>query len=181
MANENKQPQAPAIVRGDELPDSGTVTVACNICTSGVVLQLYDFEESEEAVLGGGTRVRKVAVAVGDPITIFGTSVAKGVAPRCEMLMGYALTRDVDAQFMKKWIKDNAQAPMVKNGCIHAWDSRRDNKNWVKENETRKSGLQPLDMRLDEKGRPYDQRVPRKRNTGIGSVGAITQSAAPGV
>lgn len=181
MADEKKSIAAPAIVRGDELPDSGTVTVACNVATTGIVLQLYEFEESEEPVLGGGTRRRKVAVSIGDPITIFGTAIAKGVVPRCEILMGYALTRNVDAQFMKKWMHDNARSPLVINGGIKAWASERDNKGWVKENESRKSGLQPLDMRLDEKGRPYDQRVPRKRNTGIGSVGAITQSAAPGV
>jgi|SRR5580700_25691 hypothetical protein len=175
---DNKQPAAPAILKGDEIPNNGTVTVACNVATTGIVLQLYEFEESEEPVLGGGTRVRKVAVAVGDPITIFGTSVAKGVVPRCEILMGYALTKNVDAQFIKKWLKDNAQSPLVKNGCIHAWATNRDNRNWTKENESRRSGLQPIVPGVDDKGRPLDLRVPRRRNTGIGNVGAITQGVA---
>ena len=100
--------------RADAIPESGTVTVACNHA-NGLKLKLYNMEDSEEPVLGGGTRIRKVAVETGDSMVIRGPRFSAENQQRGPKAYGYVLTPGVSAAFMKKWMEDNKGTQLVLN------------------------------------------------------------------
>lgn len=156
----------------DRIPESGTVTVACNINT-GIVLQLYEMEENPVPVLGlpGTTRMEKTAVAAGEPVTLFGPALAVGLRPKCLIVGGYAMTSGVDAQFMAKWMDAHKNDLMVRNECILVYAAENDARAAAKDHRDFKSGLEPLRPGLDAKGQPIDLRLPKRRNKQIGAVG----------
>lgn len=145
--------------RPEQIPDTGTVTVCCNI-PNGLLLHLYDFEKDYEPVLGGGQREIKRAVRRTEtPVVIFGPK--RDVKIEYLIVGNYALTPNVDAAFFSEWLEQNKNSPLVKNGCIYALADEASARDWAKENEARKSGLEPLDM----SSAVPDARVPRSIKT----------------
>lgn len=149
------------------LPESGTVTVACNL-PNGLILELYEFEDEDQPVLGGGTKTVKVAhkklTEKGDPlkVVLHGTAVPHGQRPRCVLVGNYALTSGVDAQFFAEWMRQNKNAAYVKNRCVFAHSTSASAKDAAKELKGNLSGLDPLNVPLDGTGKIEDPRVPKR-------------------
>jgi hypothetical protein len=168
---------------GGSVPDNGTVTVACNI-SNGITLKLYKFEDEYENVMGLPDAKRLVKKAVLDEdravVTLFGPSpeISKDPLRRCIVVRGinnsaYALTPNVDAQWFAEWLRQNAQSPLVKNGCVFAYATEASVKDAAKDRKEFRSGLEPLNVAVDTKGQPLDPRIPRKSGAAVGSVSAI--------
>jgi hypothetical protein len=152
---------------------ASTVTVACNI-PMGLLLHLQESYVDHEQTQNGVrdvTRHRKV----GEPVTIQGNAimVATPGAPDKQIVGGYALTRNISADFWDKWIAQNKDAPYVKNGNIFAMPSRDAAESRAQEQKDLRSGLEPLNPETKmANGRevPADPRFPRA----MSGVSAIT-------
>jgi hypothetical protein len=121
-----------------------TVTVACKL-PHGLILQNYRMAEKPVPILGGGTRVEKMAEPVGAPITIRGVAHEVNKAPTVQIIGGYALTPGVDAGFFAAWLKANADHDAVRNGLIFAHAKADDAEAEAREKSSLRSGLEPID------------------------------------
>lgn len=137
---------------------SDTVTVACK-APNGVLLRLFEMKPHVEPVLGGGTREVVQAVQVGPVIKINGYAAEAGKMPAsgAEVLLGYALTPGVPADFFDQWLKQNEQHDLVLNGLIFAHTQTASVKSQIRENEARWDGLQPMSQKADPRMSKRDQ------------------------
>jgi hypothetical protein len=144
--------------RSEEIPESGTVTVCCNI-PNGLVLRTFDMVDDYEPVLGGGQRKIQRAEQRDTIVTLNGPKFATGSTKQPQYLIvdGYALTPNIDAQFFALWLEQNKNAPYVKNGSVCALNNEASAKDWAEEHAANKSGLEPLDMG----GPGADKRIPK--------------------
>lgn len=142
------------------MPSTDTVTVACKI-PNGLSLRVGDFVDVTErsataAVTTAVWRPRENAVEIKGP---------KRDQYGRDMEGGYALTHGVPKDFWDQWMKENKDSPLVVNKLILAHGKADSAVAEAKENEKRRSGLEPLDMSMTTvSGRqvPSDPRVPRK-------------------
>lgn len=166
-----------------KVPDTGTVTVACNVA-NGLVLKLYKFENKYEAVMGLPDAKRLTKEAVLDEsqgtVTLFGPApeISKDPAHRCIVVRGlnnsaYALTPNVNAEWFAEWLKQNEQNPIVRNGCVFAYADEASVRDAAKDHKEFRSGLEPLTTGTDANGQPRDPRIPKKSSAAVGAVSAI--------
>lgn len=123
---------------------TGMVVVGCKI-PNGVILQLSVFEQNAEPVMGGGHRDVKIGRKVGQTYTVRGPNVKFGEIPRFLMAGGYALTSGIPEDFWNTWLEQNKDAEMVKRELIVAYKSMDDVEAHCSNNETLKTGLEPMD------------------------------------
>lgn len=135
-----------------------TVTVACKVPT-GLVLRLHEMRPHTEPVLGGGTREVMQAFLVGEPVTIKGYAAEAGKAPTsgADLVLGYALTPGVNAEFFDHWLKQNEDLDIVRNGLIFAHGQAASVKAQARENEGTWDGLQPMAQTKDPRMSKRDQ------------------------
>jgi hypothetical protein len=142
-----------------------TVTVASKL-QSGLILQLWKMEPHREPAAGGTTREVKRAVKLGTAVTVAGCATYRGVgdpAPKCQIIGGYALTPGVDEDFFAEWLKQNADADVVKNRLIFAHEKPDHATGMAKEQAALKSGAEPIAV-----GAPGEKiRDPRVAKAGI--------------
>ena len=120
------------------------VTVACKL-PHGLILRLFRMVDAAEPIMGGGMRQIKRADPTGEQVHILGNAVAQNAAPHTTMVGGYALTYNVPKDFWDRWLTDNKQSDMVKNGLIFAHVSTASATDESKEKAEIKSGFERLD------------------------------------
>lgn len=160
----------------NKVPESGTVTVACKL-PNGLMLHLHDMVGQVEPVLGGGMREFKIARRVGEPVRLKGAAVPFGKIPTYTIKNGAALTPNVDAQFMRRWLDENKDHDAVKNNLIFVVGAKGD-LGKVKEMKDVKSGLEPLDMSevvRDGKKVAADLRVPRSSSPNLSEITEVDE------
>lgn len=151
------------------------VTVACKLAM-GIVMQLYEMRDTMENVSGGNSRVVKIAHPVGKAVTVRGNSTAFGIQK--PLIGGYALTPNVDKDFFDQWLRQNKDADYVKNGMVFAHGSRDHIEGMAEDRKDVKSGLEPLDMTMIQKGTRQiakDARIPRTRNRNLTDIAPDTE------
>jgi len=147
------QPTAPA-VHGTRRAGR-TVTVACKM-PNGVILRAWEMVPHTEPLFGGGARETSVAVPVMDPsnplsqweFTVRGNAIDIAKASLGDLpnlAHGYSLTPGVPRELWEKWIEANKHAPMVKNNLIYALDDEASARDWSREHQKVRSGLEPID------------------------------------
>lgn len=140
---------APSTTRGSvKASSSNFVSVACKL-PNGLMLQNYKMVDSAEPIQGGGQRMVKVAQKDGMPIRIHGTARHFGQAPRCPIVMGFAITHKVPADFWERWVEANKDSAIVKNTLIFANPDGEGLRDEAKDNRKRFSGLEPLAQKGD--------------------------------
>lgn len=149
-----------------------TCTVACKV-PAGLRLQLYKREPFSEPVLGGGTRESSRAVRVAGPVIIAGPATPFGAAPRTQIIGGYALTHNVDAEFMRQWLKDNADHEAVVNKMIFVQSNRDRAESEATELADQRSGMEPMHQDPSK-----DPRRPRSNTPNLDGVTRAEQPAA---
>lgn len=126
-----------------------TVTVACKL-PNGLVLRVFNMVERSELVLGGGSRKIKQAVQSDHaPIKINGCAAPFG-SPQA-LYGGYALTPNVPKDVFDEWLKQNADADVVRNNLIFAADKTDYVADKATEQRDLTSGLQPLSQEGDSR------------------------------
>lgn len=135
--------------RGRKPESAGAkVTVACNL-PAGIRMRAFKMVPFTEPVLGGGVRTTEIAEPVGDDILINGVSVAFGMAPQHRIVAGFALTEGVDKEVWDNWHQANINSPMVKNGCIFAYERPGETEDAAKDHRGQRSGLEPFQKDKD--------------------------------
>lgn len=144
----------------------GTVTVLCKL-PMGLHLRLHAWEETNELVMGGGSRKGKVARPTGHEVILNGTSARHGQA-RLDakgefvlMVDGYAATPNVDKDFWDKWLDQNKEHDMVRNNLILAHEKPGEANIMAKDGATLRSGLEPLTPTLTDAAGRVIQSDPR--------------------
>ena len=128
-----------------------TVTVACKL-PHGLILRIFKMHDTNESVMGGGSRVVKVAHPLEKTHVIAGFSHPQNAAPKAAMTEGFALTPNIDKEFWDIWIAQNADSDMVKNGLIFAHVKPADTNAESREKKDTRSGLERLDTTKLPKG-----------------------------
>lgn len=121
-----------------------SVTVACKL-PHGLILRVFKMHETNEAVMGGGSRVVKVAHPIEKTFVVAGFSHPQNAAPKATLIEGFALTPSVDKEFWDLWLSQNAESDVVKNGLIFAHVKPADTSAESKEKKLTRSGLERLD------------------------------------
>lgn len=151
-----------------------TVTVACKL-PNGIVLHVDEMVESQEPVMGGGTRTTKVARRLEQTFYVKGNAVPVDMRAKHQITdQGYALTPGVDADFFAKWMEQHKNSQMVKNKLIFSAAGRDEAEGKSVENAKARSGLEPLDpsFTVGANGRivPADPRYPKSLNPNLTEV-----------
>ncbi len=171
---------SPAVVASAEVPDSGTVTVACKM-PNGIWMTVYGQEDFDVPVLGGGMRTEKRAYALNEPILIHGPATPQGVSSKYPIAGGYALTHNVPAQVAKKWMHDNRDSALVKNKVIFVSPGSERATAQGRELAGMRSGFERLDPgKKSEAGKmvPRDERWPRSATRNLSDVDTAELSDA---
>lgn len=120
----------------------GTVTVAYK-GPHGLDLRVFRMDPFHEPVLGGGTRETKRGVET-KRVTIKGVAHPINLPPGAEMIGGYALTPNVDADFWELWLSQNKDSQIVTSGMIFAHAKSADAQGEARNGAKERSGLEPL-------------------------------------
>lgn len=130
----------------------GTVTVACKL-PNGLLLRLFRWEEHDEPVMGGGTKVVKRAIEIeGSRINLNGYAVPFGQIPDQQILSGYGITPNVPADFWEEWLKQNKDSDLVRNHIVFANPKTADTAAMAREHKGQKSGLEPVNTKRLPRG-----------------------------
>jgi hypothetical protein len=149
--------KAPAVHSQTAATSSDTVTVGCKL-PHGFILQLHEFQEYQEPVMGGGTRPVKRAVPVGQKVFINGTAHPQNAAPRCLIVDGFAITPNIPAALWDKWSQDHADADVLDpdRPLLKAFRRRTDTEAWARESAGARTGQERLDPdALPDIGAPH--------------------------
>lgn len=145
----SEQVNAPQVVTKSR--SNETVTVACKL-PHGLVLRAFNMIKVAEPVMGGGSREVPKAQQVPGEFIVLGTSFPQNGAPRGRMEGGYTLTTGCPKELWERWLADNKDTPMVKNGLIFAHDSEKSAVSESREKELVRSGFERLDPNKLPKG-----------------------------
>lgn len=157
------QPEAPAV----QVSKSGkTVTVGCKIPT-GLKLQLFRKVQWPEETRGG-TIMRDRWDRYGAHVIVRGPAVPTGTAPKgyrrpAAIVGGYGITPNVDADFMREWMQQNAQNPVVVSGMIFVQNDNASAVDQSKDQRELRSGLEPIVP-------DNDPRIPKPVDGNVGSI-----------
>lgn len=144
-----------------------TVTVGLK-SPSGLVLRLQRAVEVNQPVMGGGFKL----VTEYHPdheqrtYTIHGTAVPHGLAPRCLIVGGYAMTPGIPKDFMAAWLEQNKGLDLVRNKLIIAREDPEDAAAEARDLRDVRSGLEPISP-------GNDPRIPKKKDRDGKTVDAI--------
>lgn len=148
-----------------------TCTVGCKI-PSGLKLQLFrEVDWIEET--RSGSIPRKRWDRFGEAVIVRGPAVPVGSAPKgykrpAAIVGGYGLTPNVDAEFMREWMKQNAKNPIVVNGMIFVQEDNASAVDEAKDMKDTRSGLEPVNP--DD-----DPRIPKSVDPNVGSIETADQ------
>lgn len=101
-----------------------TVTVGCKL-PHGLVLELCDMVDTDQAVAGGGFRVVKEARKRGRQVVIKGYLQEQKMSPvpLPSIAPKFVFTDNVDAVFFEEWLHQNADHEAVRNNLIFAHET----------------------------------------------------------
>lgn len=130
---------------------NNTVTVASKL-PHGLIMRIFDFVEAPVPVMGGGTRMEKVAQPREETVVLNGCAHPQNKAPTAQIVGGFALTYNVDEQFWERWLDQNKTSMMVKNGLIFAHHDANSTMDQAEDHASIRSGLERLDPKKLPKG-----------------------------
>lgn len=147
MAKVAKATQAdnePALRAGKS---GGTVTVACKL-PAGLRLRVFEMVDVSHPIFGGGVKIVKEARQVSDDVFVRGTSAPAGQNLPYAVVGGYALTHGIDRDFFERWLEQNRDSDVVRNGLIFAADGRDHAEGRAGDLKETRHGAEPLDMSM---------------------------------
>lgn len=138
---------------------SNTVTVACKL-PHGLLLRVFEAREVREA----GTNVTvKQYVELPFQQEVQGFSHEQNRAPHCQFTSGYALTFGIDKDLWDKWLEQNKNTDIVKNGLIFAHSDMASVEAEGREKEKVRSCFE----RIDRNEMPNTGRIKVKQAVGL--------------
>lgn len=129
-----------------------TVTVACKL-PNGLALRVFNMVDKDEHVMGGGVKTVKVAQEIADRVILNGWSHPQNHGSVHQIEGGFALTPGVDKQFWDKWLEQNKESDVVRNGLVFAHANTNSAASASRERKDVRSGMERLDpAKLPMKG-----------------------------
>lgn len=146
---------------------AGLVSVALKH-PNGIIMQLFDFHEQTEPILGGGYRTFKVSRArEGARWVLNGNTFPFGRPPRHLIIGGYGITPGIPEDAWNEWREANADSELVRNHLIFAYKSGDRLADDARDHEGTRSGLEPIDPDNLPKG---FQREAKNKNITFGKA-----------
>ncbi|MBI1213631.1 MAG: hypothetical protein GC190_19405 [Alphaproteobacteria bacterium] len=142
--------------------DAKYVVVGCKV-PNGLILRTFTPIDVNEPVMGGGTRAAKVSQDDGVRVALRGPATETGKANRVPVIGGYALNRNVPADFMEKWLAQNQGSALVHNRQIIVHEQADSVEAIADEHEDMRSGLEPM-------AQDGDPRRPRRSNPALSEI-----------
>lgn len=147
----------------------------------GIWMRVFETEMIDVQVIGGGSRKEKRALAVGEPVRIYGPATPHGQTPRCRIVNGYAITTNVPADVARKWMEQNKSSAMFRNGLIDVFADIQTAEAEARKRGRTQSGLEQLDVGVMSKNGqqvPRDPRWPAKVSPNLSGVQTDTRDEA---
>lgn len=142
--------QAPVIDKSKKVAGAAQSTVfVVSRVTRGLYLQLFSFVEQQVPVMGGGTQLRRMPMRMPDKVRIKPTTLGFGLIPNYPIVDGWSITEGVPSDFWRKWIEQNPELDIVKEGMIAAFETEADARAYAKERPFQRTGLEPLSQEKD--------------------------------
>ena len=137
--------------RVQKVPDTGNGKITVGLkWPAGIILRVYAMVDSGEMTPQGYRPIR-VSQQLGPEVRLRGyyddvkQQFGDSPTPIPSMPGSFALTHDVDADFMTLWLEQNKDSDLVKNGLIVVAKSGTDAASIVSERKELKCGVEPLD------------------------------------
>jgi len=128
---------------------TGMVSVALKL-PNGIFLQLYEFIERQEPILGGGYRTFKMSRAVeGSKYRLNGNTFPFGQPPNFLIIGNYGITPNIPENVWDKWLEQNKDSDLVRNKLIFAYRSGDKVADCAKEHAKTRSGMEPIAINRD--------------------------------
>jgi hypothetical protein len=137
---------------------------------SGLTLRLHQKQVVNETAPGGVVLKSQIAVPHGDHVVLNGTAAPFGQARKdkdgnfVQVIGGYAVTSNVPKDFWDRWIAENKDLDLVRNGLIYAHEKPAEGEAWSKDHASTRTGLEPLTPTVSDAGgrvMQTDSRAPR--------------------
>jgi hypothetical protein len=122
---------------------ASTVTVASKLPFS-LRLQLQKKLSRTEDAFGGGVREVVSRIKDGRTLVIEGCSRPVGVDSEKQLVGGFALTHNVDAEFWNTWLAENGEFPPVEKGLIFATPKAGGTESEARDRRSLISGFEPV-------------------------------------
>lgn len=126
---------------------SATVWVACKL-PRGLIIQLSNEIETEQKVMGGGIRMIKQNMRMGEQIRLKGYTVPFGKVPNYSIIGDFGLT-EIPRNFWEAWLRQNPNYTPVKEGLIFAFSDQASTAARAREYEGMPCGLEPMNPEGD--------------------------------
>lgn len=123
---------------------AATVTVACKL-PHGLLLQLQRPITIAEPTTTNPDRTVTRYERFGKVIPINGCAIPMDRPSSKELRGGYALTRDVDADFFSKWLEQNKGLSAVEGGFIFASEQPAVIDKYINQGADKRTGMEPAD------------------------------------
>ena len=145
------------------------VIIACKIGVAWFELQLQQKRRISENTQTGVREV-DIWVKTGNVVRVRGTAYPRGTPPAGfppppEMVLGAAITRNVDKEYWDAWVEQNKRNPIVVNRMIYAYEDFDSIRGVAKEQESVLSGLEPLNPVTAD-----DARIPKPTNKSVSAL-----------
>lgn len=132
----------------DKVATAKHVTVACKH-PAGIILQLQQKVTRRQPLPGGGNVEIEEWEKIGPQVKLNGFAIPRGPDLNPDNIPqisgGFALTHGVDAEFFRKWMDQNKDSDIVKNGLVFAAENPTYAADKAKERKKDVvSGLEPL-------------------------------------
>jgi hypothetical protein len=138
-------PTRQVIQRASAKPESAgaKVTVYCKM-PNGLRIRNFEMVSQREQVLGGGTRDFNIAQPVGEDILIWGNRFRIGDPQSHRIIGDHGVTEGVDKDSWEKWLSDNKDSALVRNGLVFAAEKRDFGEDEAHDRRDAWSGLGPM-------------------------------------
>lgn len=123
-----------------------TVTVACRL-PQGIIIR-DNVKITVEEQTPGGVRAVEQYRPIGPRIRIKGPTVPGPFIRRVEVVGGYAISEGIPADVFQRWIDWNKDSAMVRNQLIYGHENGDRVRDWAKDRDSVRSGMEPLDVSL---------------------------------
>lgn len=130
---------------------TGVVTVACKL-PMGMILRTFEMREVTQLTQAGTAMKVPMAQAEERKHFVNGPSHPQNKAPKCDLRDAFALTPGVPADLWAKWLDQNKDSDIVRNGLIFAASDDRSVKANAADNSKQMSGLERLNPKAMPQG-----------------------------
>jgi len=144
---------------------TGRTVIVCCKYPNGMILRLQQKETAIEQTMTGPKEFDRWVDKPGSPKYViagagYPVMAPKGFPRQVPIEGAYGMTFGIPADFWAEWVEQNKLAPYVVDGAIFAMSSRDDATALARENESFKTGLEPLEVGRE---RITDHRLPKPK------------------